>query len=196
MPKTVTRVGAKNINFMKYTVQIGFLLLFMHTHERVFSQQLFNVSSYSAKINNTYFEYSIGEMSLITTERNTNLILTQGQLQPLIRINGLEYQSNLNQQTNTSSDYSMSDRIKVYPNPTENILNIESIENRSNKISYQLFDALGKVILSEKLIWNEGLNKVTISLKNYASGSYYLIIRKPNTNGLLENFSFKIQKTN
>jgi len=196
MPKTVTRVGTKKINFMKYTVQIGFLLLFMLTHERVFSQQLFNVCSHSAIINHTHFEYSIGEMSLITTERNTNLILTQGQLQPLIRINGLDNQSNLNQQTNTSADYSMSDRIKVYPNPTENILNIESIENLSNEISYLLFDALGKVILSEKLMWNEGLNKVTISLKNYTSGSYYLIIRKPNTNGLLENFSYKIQKIN
>ncbi|MBK8144453.1 MAG: T9SS type A sorting domain-containing protein [Bacteroidetes bacterium] len=86
--------------------------------------------------------------------------------------------------------------MKVYPNPTENILNVESFENVETSISYQLFDATGKVVRSENLIWHAGTNKVSLDLKNYAAGSYYLIIRKPNANGILENFSYKIQKTN
>jgi hypothetical protein len=66
----------------------------------------------------------------------------------------------------------------------------------NSTISYQLFDATGKVVMSENAIWQAGTNKVTLDLKNYAAGSYYLMIRKPNANGIIENFSYKIQKTN
>ena len=86
--------------------------------------------------------------------------------------------------------------IKVYPNPTENILNIESIEIAATEISYQLFDALGKLLMSEKVRWQAGVTKFPITLKNFAAGSYFLMIHKPNAHGTLENFAYKIQKIN
>jgi hypothetical protein len=153
------------------------------------AQQTINVSSHSATIQGNTFDYSIGEMSLITTEKNTNLIVTQGFLQPNILPNGV-------QTPPSNMPIALSDLIKVYPNPTENILNVESIESVDAEISYQLFDATGKVVLSEKASWKAGNNKVSLDLKNFAAGSYYLMIRKPNTNGIPENFSYKIQKTN
>lgn len=42
--------------------------------------------------------------------------------------------------------------------------------------------------------WQAGPNKLTLDLKNYAAGSYYLMIRKPNAQGIVDNFSYKIQK--
>ncbi|MBK7588221.1 MAG: hypothetical protein IPI22_07730 [Bacteroidetes bacterium] len=73
---------------------------------------------------------------------------------------------------------------------------VESFENADAAISYQLFDAAGKIVLSEKVNWQAGPNKLTLDLKNYAAGSYYLMIRKPNAQGIVDNFSYKIQKTN
>ncbi|MBK7692311.1 MAG: T9SS type A sorting domain-containing protein [Bacteroidetes bacterium] len=154
-----------------------------------FCQHTLNVSSHSATINGATFDYSIGEMTLVSTERNANLIVTQGLLQPTGSRSGTQAQPG-------NTQIATGDIMKVYPNPTENILNVESFENVETSISYQLFDATGKVVRSENLIWHAGTNKVSLDLKNYAAGSYYLIIRKPNANGILENFSYKIQKTN
>ncbi|MBK8145776.1 MAG: T9SS type A sorting domain-containing protein [Bacteroidetes bacterium] len=154
-----------------------------------FCQQSINVASSSTTINGATFDYSIGEMTLVSTERNATLIVTQGLLQPTDSRKG-------NQAQPANTNIPLSDLIKVYPNPTENILNIESYENANAVISYQLFDATGKVILSEKAVWQTGSNKITLDLKSYASGSYYLMIRKPNPDGILNNFSYKIQKTN
>jgi hypothetical protein len=73
---------------------------------------------------------------------------------------------------------------------------VESVENADAQISYQLFDATGKIVLSEKIEWKAGPNKLSLDLKNYAAGAYYLMIRKPNAAGTTENYSYKIQKTN
>lgn len=172
------------------TIYLFSLLTFLFlSAKNADAQQTINVSSHSATIQGNTFDYSIGEMSLITTEKNTNLIVTQGFLQPNILPNEV-------QTPPANTPIALSDLIKVYPNPTENILNVESIENADAEISYQLFDATGKVVLSEKAFWKAGNNKVSLDLKNFAAGSYYLMIRKPNANGNLENFSYKIQKTN
>jgi hypothetical protein len=154
-----------------------------------FSQQGINVSSHSATIQGLKFDYSIGEMTLVSTERNANLIVTQGLLQPSSSGSGASAQPG-------NAQIALSDLIKVYPNPTENILFVESFENADAAISYQLFDAAGKIVLSEKVNWQAGPNKLTLDLKNYAAGSYYLMIRKPNAQGIVDNFSYKIQKTN
>jgi hypothetical protein len=164
-------------------------LILMMSTLRFYAQHGINVSSSSAIINGAVFDYSIGEMTLVSTERNANLIVTQGLLQP-------NYSRIATQAQPVNTQIASSDKIKVYPNPTENILNVESFENAEAEISYQLFDATGKVILNRLIMSQAGSNKLTLDLKNYAAGSYYLMIRKPNENGILENFSYKIQKTN
>ena len=173
----------------KIKLKMASLAFFSLLSTSAFCQNTLNVSSHSATINGATFDYSIGEMTLVSTERNANLIVTQGLLQPNGSRNGTQAQPG-------NTQIASSDLIKVYPNPTENILNVESFENAEAAISYQLFDATGKVVLSENAIWQAGTNKVTLDLKNYAAGSYYLMIRKPNVNGIIENFSYKIQKTN
>ena len=175
--------------YLKIKLKIATLAFFSLMSTTAFSQQAINVSSHSATINGLKFDYSIGEMTLVTTERNANLIVTQGLLQPIGSGSGATANPG-----NTS--IALNDAIKVYPNPTENILFVESIENADADISYQLFDATGKIVLSEKISWKAGPNKFSLDLKNYAAGAYYLMIRKPNAQGNMENFSYKIQKTN
>jgi hypothetical protein len=162
------------------------LLIFSATG---YCQQSFSVANNSATINNLKFDYSIGEMVLVSTERNASIIVTQGQLQPTpFSAKGTPQAENTN--------VLLSNLIKVFPNPTENVLNIESYEDQDVTINYQLFDGSGKLILNKSILWERGPNKVIIELQPYAAGSYYLLIGKPNKGGNIENFSYKIQKTN
>lgn len=175
--------------YLKIKLKIATLACFSLFGTSAFSQQAINVSSHSANIHGLKFDYSIGEMTLVSTERNATLIVTQGLLQP----SGPGSGANINPgNTNTA----LRDAMKVYPNPTENILFVETVENADADISYQLFDAAGKIVLSEKITWKAGPNKLSLDLRNYAAGAYYLMIRKPNAEGLMENLSYKIQKTN
>lgn len=155
-----------------------------------YSQQTLNVAGNSANINGMLFDYSIGEMTIVSTDRNANLIVTQGMLQPL----GSGSVANDAPGNTTLSD--LSENIKVYPNPTQNILFVETYETQVADYSYQLMDGLGKVVLNKEGQTQIGLNKFVLDLQSYASGNYYLMIRKPNPTGQLENYSFKIQKMN
>ncbi len=173
----------------KKILPLAFIAFFSVVSQKSFAQQTINVSSHSATINGLQFDYSIGEMTLVSTERNPNIIVTQGLLQPIGSGSGASAQPG-------NTVLAQTDAIKVYPNPTENILFVESIEDADADISYQLFDATGKVVLNEKIFWKAGPNKFSLDLKNYAAGAYYLMIRKPGAQGGIDNFSFKIQKTN
>ncbi|MBL7765599.1 MAG: T9SS type A sorting domain-containing protein [Chitinophagaceae bacterium] len=177
---------------MKYTLILrsaicaGVMMISCHS----FAQTTLNVTGHSAKINGMTFDYSIGEMTVVSTERNGNLIVTQGLLQPT----GSGQNANTNPGNNTLNE--TANQIKVYPNPTSNILFIETLETLSAEFDYQLFDATGKVVLKRTEEQKAGVNKFRLDMQSLAQGSYYLMIRKPAKDGKLENYSFKIQKLN
>ncbi len=174
----------------KSIIKTSLLVGFTFFASDVFSQQTLNVAGNSAQINGMTFDYSIGEMTLVSTERNANLIVTQGMLQP----QGSGIAANDAPSNTTLSD--LSDNIKVYPNPTQNILFVETYETQVADYSYQLMDGLGTVVLNKEGQTLVGLNKFELDLQSLAAGTYYLMLRKPNSTGTLENYSFKIQKLN
>lgn len=173
------------------TIKITGFVLLLYT-QIAFAQTNLNVCSHTAKINDLVFTYSIGEMTLQTTERSKNLIVTQGFLQP-VEFNGTLLESAL--ETNTAKVQPAS-HVKVYPNPTQNILFVEFMLYYDADISYQLFDIYGKVVISKSISPKKGLHKLKLDLQALAPGTYYLIIRKPGEVGNPENYSYKIQKTN
>ena len=156
----------------------------------VFSQQTLNVAGNSVKINGMSFEYSIGEMTIVSTERNANLIVTQGMLQPSSTTDKLQTTPGANNLND------LADQIKVYPNPTQNMLFVETYESQIGDYSYQLFDGVGKIVLSQSGQTVIGMNKFSLDLQSFAGGNYYLMLRKLGQSGEAENYSYKIQKLN
>ncbi|MBK6983276.1 MAG: T9SS type A sorting domain-containing protein [Bacteroidetes bacterium] len=69
-------------------------------------------------------------------------------------------------QTETIND------IKIYPNPVDEQLNIEFSANNSQKSSYILFDALGRIVLTGNL----NNSKTTINTSNLEKGFYSLSV--------------------
>jgi hypothetical protein len=152
------------------------------------AQQTLNVSGHSAKIDGMTFDYSIGEMTLVSTERASNLIVTQGALQP-----------GAGSTSSPSSDATLStvdNPIKVYPNPTSHLVFVEMYETSIQECTYNLYDATGKIVMSQKGQTQAGLNKLELNLQGLASGSYYLMLQKNDVNGQTQNYSYKIQKVN
>lgn len=154
------------------------------------SQQTINVAGHTAKINGMTFEYSIGEMTLISTERNASLLVTQGLLQPFAA------SSSSDGSVSSDTHLDVDNPIKVYPNPTSHLLFIESFEESIIDYAYNLYDATGKIVLSRQGQTTVGLNKVELNLQSLASGNYYLMMQKQDANKGIQNYSYKIQKLN
>ena len=171
----------------KKTILITSIALFSLLTTNSFSQSAINVAGGSATIQGMKFDYSIGEMTIVSTERNAHLIVTQGLLQPTSSGSGAS--------ENPSPTHTLNaDYVKVYPNPTSNLLYVESYQEVNSKISYQLFDATGKLVLSKEENLQAGSNKITFDMQSYAAGAYYLMIKEVDAEN--STLSFKILKTN
>lgn len=152
----------------------------------LYAQNTLNVSGNSAKINGMTFDYSIGEMTLVSTGYQSNFIITQGLLQPNQSASG---------QSNSPSDINQwQNLVKVYPNPSDNLVYAEWQADKIADCSYQLFDATGKIVLKGNYQQVSGSNKIRLELQSLAAGTYYLMLRGLVAEDSQEQFSFKIQK--
>lgn len=165
------------------------MCIFSAKNNDVSAQTSINSSSNQKILNNQIHQYSIGEMVLVNTIHKNNTILTQGYYQPSLII-----ENNTQNNNNISSSGATIENIKVYPNPTENIVFIEFVSTESTGIAYQLYDATSKMIINKITSQEKGYNKISIDLAPFAAGSYFLIIKKDKKDSQSENYSYKIQK--
>ena len=103
--------------------------------------------------------WTLGE-SVIETVSDGNNILTQGFHQTNLKVTALDELKFPGLE------------LRVYPNPTDYILYIQSRGRTDVKLQYALFDANGKILLDKKIVDNPA--KVNMAL--YAAGNYVLII--------------------
>lgn len=154
------------------------------------AQTTLNASGGSATINGNTYEYSVGEMVLVSTERTANLIVTQGALQPQTSGSGSGATDA------TDNLLSSSSAIKVYPNPTQNVVNIETVESADATMNLHIVDALGKTVYRKEEKASAGIYRHSVDMSSYASGTYYLQLHKTVNGDASKTYSFKIQKVN
>lgn len=108
--------------------------------------------------------YSIGQIAY-TTHLGSNGSVAQGVQQPyeISTVLGLDV-----------SDIQI--ELQTYPNPTSDYLTIRVENQNLNELSYQLFDANGKLIENKKM--NSSFE--TINLENLANATYFLKILSAN----------------
>lgn len=70
--------------------------------------------------------------------------------------------------------------IKLYPNPTSDVLNMEMELAQDAQIELVIIDATGKTVLSRSLNQMEGLNKLTLNMYDLPSGIYMLNVVSEN----------------
>lgn len=141
-----------------------------------------NSSGGSATYKTVTYDWSIGEMAAIETFSTSSLIITQGYLQPYI-LKGTQF------------DQSVTDhqKIMVYPDPGKQSCTLETTFGKSGKLTYQLVDLNGRILLKRETNLKEITSKESINLSNYPNGFYLLNVSFTDKDETIFQ-TFKIQK--
>lgn len=130
---------------------------------------------------NTY-EYALGSLTS-NAYVAPGLIVTPGTLQPA-KDNG----------TGTQEPGIAPGDLFVYPNPASDVLQLQPRFGKPGQLSYTLYDALGRQLLSREISLPAGNERQEISMIPYAQGQYHLYVRWKQP-GRVQSSTFKIQKT-
>jgi hypothetical protein len=81
----------------------------------------------------------------------------------------------------------------VYPNPSNGNFNIEFDSQIEKQIVVEIYDAMGKLVMSEKQTASSGVNTIRINIGEYEEGIY--IVRVTDLVSFTQNFkSLVLQK--
>lgn len=139
-------------------------------------------TSAQGKAGNFIVSYTIGEMILVETKQNSNLIITQGILQI---DHGLE-----SEDKNGMFD---DGDIKVYPNPTPNLLIVKMGMLNQGKMDLQLYDMLGRLIITDQFDYIAFASK-QYQLNKYAAGTYLVKLFFTSNNNIIKKGMWKVVK--
>jgi hypothetical protein len=121
-------------------------------------------------------DWTLGELA-ITTMQSSSFQITQGFHQPNYILTSLDELPEAIGQ------------IKIYPNPTSDLLEMNLIFDQKRNVQIQIFDIQGKQILEKH---NEGQQiSESISLVELPSGNYFIKVK---IDGNKFSQTFKVQK--
>ena len=140
----------------KLTKIISILTFLIGTNNLVNAQEVVSTQGDSYSNANGSIDFTIGEVIIDTGTDGTN-DLTQGFHQSNWSLVGVV-------------DHDLSFEAIVFPNPTEDILNIKT--QAFDNVMYSLYDAQGKLVIQNKLSAAQTL----IQVSHLAAGSYSLIL--------------------
>ena len=158
-------------------IKTTFVLILMSTG--VFAQSTLNVSGGGKIIGTNSYDYSIGQMTVVSSFISPSLVITQGVLQPSSSIATRVV-------TNT-----LQKDMKVYPNPSSAIVNIESNFKKSGLLKAALLDVNGRTVIYDEWNMANGADKNIMDIQRLSEGSYFLRLIFDN-----EETTFKILKIN
>jgi len=127
------------------------------------------------------FDWSIGEMTLVSTFTSSGVIVTQGVLQPSDATEGVPDNS------------ALKDKLKVFPNPASTEVNIQYAALTQGTLAYRLLDMNGKVLGKQTMQVTQGANAGQVDVKDLACATYLLEVTV-NAGESTEHTSYKIQK--
>ena len=131
------------------------------------------------------FEWSFGEAMAIVTMPSSNLIVTNGILQP-----GTNTPATVN-----NTGVWDKDEIKILPNPTQNWLEIDFFSKQTGKITLTLVDESGRRLGKKEFDYTGNGFIEKMDLSPFPSGQYFLNIQlTPTGVSVAKNGTYKVQK--
>lgn len=141
-----------------------------------------NASGGSATAGGNTYEWSVGEMTLVSTATSASVIVTQGVLQPVQSTNGVG-----------TIDNTMYQYMDVYPVPTSSMLYLQPHFTGGGTLQYSLLDVTGKTIVKEEVTLHTGKEKQSIDLNRLAAANYMLVVHFTGNDGQ-RTAAYTIQK--
>ena len=143
-------------------ILIGLLLISGSTY----AQSTLNATSGGGTIAGNSYNYSIGEMTLVSTESGGNIVVTQGLLQPTE-----------NKAPDAVNNIIITQgQLNIYPNPSSAIVYLQPQFDKGEELQMTLLDLIGKVIRKTTYQLENGNEKQQIDISSLANGSYLLNI--------------------
>jgi hypothetical protein len=140
-----------------------------------------SASSYEGTTNSVVITYNVGEMVLTDTWSISNLLISQGILQPV------------NNEITGLNSFTI-EELKVYPNPTSGVLIVTSHLNQAGKYSFTIMDAVGNIVKKQEVAMQQEIREV-INLSTLAAGTYFLRIDFLPSSRISRSGVYKIIKT-
>lgn len=152
----------KNIYVSNLIILIVFCISAIPVFAQTYTPTALNVAGGSNTINGQEFEYSIGEMVLVNTATASNIVVTQGVLQPTDFETGI-------------SDQLMDDgQLSVYPNPFDDFVNVAIDLPTNGSLLLSVYNIDGKLISQKGISIRSGKDNTRLSLEHLAAGNYVL----------------------
>jgi hypothetical protein len=139
-----------------------------------------NAAGGSGTVAGSTFDWSVGEMAIVSTFTSPSFVVTQGMLQPLVNDLSIE-PAELNKY------------LRVFPNPTDGIMNIELISLQNGSLCYKLMDVTGKILVEKNTSVKQGTNTLQLDMAPLAPATYMLQVSS-SVQGMAGDISYKIQK--
>lgn len=162
---------------MKQLIAIFFSIISINAFSQSISPELITTSGDNFKNSNVELDWSIGEI-MIETYSNTENSLTQG-----------FHQSKYDVTTSVDEISGIDFKIKIFPNPTSDLINLQIIGNINQNLTYELIDLQGKVLIKNSV----NKTKKQINMSRFSQNMYLLKITTENGKQVS---IFKIQKIN
>lgn len=144
---------------------IGLLALLGFLPFSITAQSTLNATGGSQTLSSGTYDYSVGEMMVISTQSNAVITVTQGLLQ-------IEDPS-----LGVSQSVFSNHNLKVYPNPVDNILYIKPDLQGAGELTVKLFDLHGRRILQKNFSLQTGLEKQQLNLSTLQQATYMLTVQ-------------------
>lgn len=169
---------------MKRSGLLLLIALFMATGVQAQSvgPSTINATGGSTIIGSDDFEWSVGEMTLVSTFTTPGIIVTQGILQPVDGPLGVPETAEL------------SNALSVFPNPAADCVNVQYRSAGEDILSCRLLDALGKEVSCRKITVANGQAAGQIDIRSFAAASYMLEVTIIPKKGTPKLAAYKIQK--
>ena len=147
------------------------------------AQSTLNASGNTAIIGGKELEWSVGEMTMVSTFTAPGIVVTQGVLQPanLDALGIDKYQA-------------LSKQLQVFPNPATSVVNILYSGSATGTFSYQLRDMNGKSIAKQTVTLIPGNNAQQVNVAGLPCATYMLEVMIGTGDESITSIPYKIQK--
>jgi hypothetical protein len=140
-----------------------------------------NQTGGSATIGGDVFDWSVGEMTMVSTFSGASVIVTQGVLQTEILPSG-------------KKEVPLVGQLQVFPNPASNMINVQFSAVSAGNLICKLTDMTGKTLTTKKLAVNQGTTTEQIEISRLAAATYMLTVSFEAPGKTQETTNYKIEK--
>jgi len=140
-----------------------------------------NATGGTAIIGANEFDWSVGEMTMVSTFTASSIVVTQGVLQPA------------EMATTRITEGNQPALLSVFPNPSSSIVNINCTSTVPATLEYRLMDMTGKTLLTSTRVTKTGLSAEQLNISQFACATYALAVTVTTEQGT-KTTTYKIEK--